>query len=220
MPTRINVLFTIESRMFPPIASIRKRRVMLGKTQAQFASLCGVSQSMIAKVERGMVDPSYGTAARIFETLERLEKKVAEQVTPELVAKDLMVSDVVSVRPSDAVEKAAEIMLEKNFSQMPVIGAKGNIVGSVTERLLVSYEDVAGKKISEIMSELFPMVAPNTKISTVRNLLLDEPAVLVVSHKGKAIGIITKYDLIRKASDVLKRLDDLGFITIERLPTS
>jgi len=56
------------------IASILGRfqkRKELGLTQSKLAASAGVSQSIIAKIEAGSVDPSYSVVQRLFSALER-----------------------------------------------------------------------------------------------------------------------------------------------------
>ena len=45
--------------MFPNISEIKKRRKKLEITQTQLAVHANVSQSMIAKIESNMIEPSY-----------------------------------------------------------------------------------------------------------------------------------------------------------------
>lgn len=58
-------------RMLPSLDEIAKRRKLLGLTQKQLAKIAGVSQSFIAKIESGKIDPSYSKAKAIFDTLEK-----------------------------------------------------------------------------------------------------------------------------------------------------
>jgi len=177
--------------------TIKKRRLAIDKTQKEFASLCGVSQSLIAKIEGGRVDPSYSIAVRIFETLDRLEEKESDKWAVPRTAKDVMVAKVISVKPEDKLARAKTLMLEGNFSQLPVIDKGGVMVGSVTDRLLITYDDMNGDgKVEQLMDKPFPIINKDTRLSTVRSILVDEPAVLVYD-KNHLLGIITKYDLLK-----------------------
>jgi len=46
---------------------LKKIRVQLGITQSELAKAAGVSQSLIAKLESGLVDPSFSTMKSISE---------------------------------------------------------------------------------------------------------------------------------------------------------
>ena len=183
----------------PTLTSIRKRRGALGKTQKQLADLSGLSQSVIAKVEQGRVDPSYTTASRILETLERLEsEEFSGYEHLSLTVKNVMTPSVISVSPSDSVAKAQSILTDSksSISQVPVIDKDKRVVGSLTEAQVLPISKTDRRLVREIMVEPFPMVSQNTSISTVRNILLGEPAVLVSDGKSGIAGIVTKYDLI------------------------
>ena len=62
---------------------LKKIRVQLGITQSELARAAGVSQSLIAKLESGLVDPSFSTMKAISEALRsqiRIEGKKASEV--------------------------------------------------------------------------------------------------------------------------------------------
>ena len=184
----------------PNLASIKKRRIILGKTQNQLAKLCGLSQSVIAKIEHGAVDPAYTTASRIFETLERLEsKETSDDSLLNLTAKDVMTNKIISVKLTDNVAKAQQHFTDtsSNISQLPVLDEDGKSVGSLTEAQVLTLQGSDKTLVRDVMLDPFTIVSPNTSLSTVRNILLDEPAVLVSDARSGTIGgIITKYDLI------------------------
>jgi len=77
--------------MLPSLEEIPRKRRELGLTQSKLAILAGVSQSIIAKIESGSVDPSYSVVARILAALERTETPTALKVS------QLMSRPVVSV---------------------------------------------------------------------------------------------------------------------------
>ena len=56
------------------LETIALRRRALGLTQSQLAGLSGVSQSYIAKLEAGKIEPSYSKVQAIFEALFELEQ--------------------------------------------------------------------------------------------------------------------------------------------------
>ena len=61
--------------MLPQLEEIEKRRKILGLSQKELAKMVGVSQSMIAKIETGRINPSYTKTKDIFDLFESLEKK-------------------------------------------------------------------------------------------------------------------------------------------------
>lgn len=187
--------------MFPPISESKRRRKRLGISQVRLAELSGVSQDTISRVENGRIkDPSYTTIKKLFESIETALASSQESDNYELTAEAIMSCTIVSVRPSDYADRAWDLMKSNNFSQLPVIDATGKVVGGVSETELtrIGSAGLASKtKVEDLISDAFPIVGKTKKISKLRSILLEgnEPAVIVM-EKGRAIGIVTKSDLI------------------------
>jgi predicted transcriptional regulator len=181
--------------MLPALEIIPDRRRKLGLTQNQLADLAGVSQSYIAKLEAGKIEPSYLKVKAILEALDRLERK------REVSANEIMNKSVDSIKINTTVHEAIELMRRHGYSQLPVIQEK-RPVGSISERMLLDHilynEEETNPRyvpVSEIMEESFPQVAEDAPISLLSNLLKYYPAILV-QKKGDIVGIITKADLL------------------------
>ena len=174
------------------IQNIKKMRMALGLTQHQFAKNAGVSQSLIAKIEAGRVDPTYSKVKQIEEALQLLSAK------KELSLEEIMTKKIITVKPAEKATEVIKIMNNKNISQIPVVEGD-NVIGLVSESSAL--ENAERLKISgakEIMDEAPPIVPINTSLSVVSNLLKYYSLVLV-KKKGVLVGVITKSDLLRKA---------------------
>lgn len=182
--------------MLPALTDISKRRRQLDLKQAELAKMAGVSQSLIAKLEAGKIDSSYTKVKTIFETLERLEAKT------KLQAGKMFQTEVVSVQRNEPVAKVVELMKTYGYSQLPVFEGKQS-VGSISEKAILR-QILAGKDLAqisqiatgEIMEEAFPQVGDDAPLTLISNLLQVYSAVLI-SRKGRVVGIITKADLLR-----------------------
>jgi predicted transcriptional regulator len=88
-------------------------------------------------------------------------------------------------------------MRKKGISQMPVINGK-DIVGLLTEKEVVmnAGKDMKKIKVADIMQDMPPKISKFTSIDTVKELLLEFSAVIVMDA-GKAVGIITKSNLLK-----------------------
>ncbi len=173
------------------IADFKQARKRLGLTQSELASRAGVSQSLIAKVEAGRLDPTYTNARRIIEVLESLSHK------KEAKAADIMTRKIVSVSPDEGISEAIEKMRKFKISQLPVVH-EGRSVGLVSEStLLQALLDKKGRKIRNIMEDSPPVVSENTALSAVSDLLKFFPVVLI-SKDGELVGLITKSDILEK----------------------
>ena len=182
--------------MLPFLEEVAKKRRMLGLTQKQLAKLAGVSQSLIAKLESKKIDPSYTKVKAIFGVLERLETKTEVHVG------EVLHDEVVAVQKSDPVSKAVRLMSDHGYSQLPVFDGK-HAVGSISEKTMLGQVS-AGKDLAQvsklpvgdIMEEAFPQVGEDAPLPLISSLLQVYPAVLI-STKGKVVGIVTKADLLK-----------------------
>ena len=90
--------------MLPQIEEIKRKRKVLNITQFKLAKLVGVSQSLIAKLESGKLDPSYSNAKKIFLALEKMETSDSKKV------KNVMTNKILKVEISDTVKTAINSM--------------------------------------------------------------------------------------------------------------
>ena len=182
---------------FPPTSEIRKRRKMLDITQSELAAVSGVSQSTITKIEKGRISASYETVVKLFEALDAMAEN-----NHEVHVMDIASKDVVSVQDTCSVHEATDLLRSTGFSQIPVF--KGDSpVGSISERSIfrhirddLSLEELSKRPVSEIMEDSFPTVPETACIDTVSSMLNSSDAVLV-TRKGRIVGMITNADLLK-----------------------
>ncbi len=175
--------------MHQSLGEIKTLRKKHGLTQGVLASQSGVSQSMVAKIEAGKVDPSYTTALRIFEVLDRLTHS-AEKKAKELARKKLIMC-----HPQDEIRQVIDQMKKHGISQLPVM-EHDHVVGMVSESVILSgLLDKHVRTVREIMLEPPPIVGLETPSSVVYALLKHFPMVLV-GEGGKIVGVITKSDVL------------------------
>lgn len=174
------------------IQNLKKMRMTLGLTQHQFAKQAGVSQSLIAKIESGRVDPTYSKVKQIEESLRLLSAK------QELPLEEIMTQKIITAKPSEKAAEVIKIMNSKNISQVPIVDGD-NVIGLVSEASALEHaEKLKSCTVSEIMEEVPPIVPLTTNLSVVSNLLKFSSIVLI-KKKGKLAGIVTKADLLRRA---------------------
>ncbi|MDH5816105.1 MAG: CBS domain-containing protein [Candidatus Nezhaarchaeota archaeon] len=190
----------------PTPEDIRRMRIMAGLTQKELAERAGVSQSLIARIESGTVDPRLSTLRKILRAL--------LPSMGDLRAEQVMHKPVIWVDADEPVRNVVELMERYGISQIPVL-EKGNVVGTIHESTLLRYflktknpSLLFSKRAREVMDEVLPMVSPSTPISDVLALLGGEkPAILVVDG-GKLVGIITKIDIISAIKPRSRSLHD------------
>lgn len=182
--------------MLPSGQEFRYLRKRAGLTQSEVAEAAGLSQSLIARIERGGIDTRISTAERILKVIKRTEGVRSKS----LELKDYMVSPVIYCKSDDPLSRVVAKMEENGISQMPVM-EEGVAVGSVTDTQLVQIlakrgARVARKRIRDVMQKPFPQLDIDSPIDKAINLLGKNPAVLV-TRGGHIAGVVTKADVLK-----------------------
>jgi predicted transcriptional regulator len=183
--------------VLPPLDEIPKKRKAIGLTQSKLAELAGVSQSIIAKIESGTVDPSYSIAKRLMEALEKESIQVSRPRVSEIMSKP-----VITISKTQLVRDAVDVMRKRGYSQLPVFDAS-RCVGSISEKTILDraargepLEALLNNRVRDIMDSPLPMVNDDTPLEMVLGLLQGNYGVLVT--KGEStIGILTKSDILK-----------------------
>ncbi len=184
--------------ILPTPEELRRLRIRAGLTQKELAKRAGVSQSLIARIERGDVNPRLSTLKRILVVLEEATSSMED-------AKSIMHSPVITLYEDEPIAKAVELMEKYGISQIPVLDRGNRVIGVVTESSILkkiaatnfNSEIILRGKVREVLEPPLPMVAPNAKVDSIIPLLMEYPAVLVID-RGNIVGIITKIDLIKR----------------------
>lgn len=183
----------------PTSKDLKSYRKKCGLTQQELAQKASVSQSLIARIEAGTVDPRLSTVRKILDVLNQVQQK-------ELKALDVAITNIVTVKETDSIDKASKLMFARGFSQLPVINEHDHVVGAVKEKtitmnLIQKGMDLLSRPIKEILvkDDALPLLPATASLKSVESLLTQygHSAVLLVDS-GKIAGIITKADVIKK----------------------
>ena len=108
-------------------------------------------------------------------------------------------------RTTQKVGDAIEHLQQYGISQMPVSeAAQGtelvSLVGSITERGLLdrAYRDpaVVDRTVGEVMGRPLPQIDERSSLDEAFALLAGDAGALLATRSGKALGVITKLDLL------------------------
>jgi predicted transcriptional regulator len=180
------------------LSEIKNLRKKASLTQQQLAKLADVSQSLIAKLESGRLDPSYNRVKKIFDALEA----VGRQAEPR--ARDFMTKNIICVNAEELAIKAAAVMKKTGISQLPVLtneAISGMITESTVLNCITSGKNLAKILVKDVMEPAPPTIPQDTPIKTASMLLQNSPLVIVMG-KSRPIGLITKASLL----DAVNRL--------------
>ncbi len=182
--------------MHHELSDIKRLRKQQGLTQQELAKLSGVSQSLIAKIEAGMLDPTFTRAKKIFDVLENIS---AEK---EAKAEDIMVTKIFKLQKDQILKNAIKKMKEYGISQLPVLDGDA-VVGMVSEGEIINQVleggDPSRMKVSDVMQESPPVVSARTPLHLLMDLLRFS-SLIVIADSGKIKGVVTKADIIKAIS--------------------
>lgn len=176
----------------PELSEVKQLRKRAGLTQQQLAQAAGVSQSLIAKIEAGHVDPSFSVGKRILAALKSCEQE------QEPTAKELMQTHVVQCKKEEPLARVIARMKKHGISAVPVVEDK-RVVGLVSERGIIEQlgSITATTRVAEVMSDAPPIIPVQTPRSVLASLL-QHFGLLIVGERGTCRGVVTKADLLGK----------------------
>jgi predicted transcriptional regulator len=180
----------------PTPDELRALRKRANLTQKVLAKKAGISQSLIARIEAGDVDPRVSTLIKILKVLNDIsEIKIS--------LKNVMHQPVITVDADETIGKAVDLMWKHGISQLPVM-KDDRVVGSIKDDIILkkikdeNIKELLKLSISNLLEESFPIVSIETDLDKVSRLLSSGSAAVLVSEHGRMMGIITKIDLIAK----------------------
>jgi cystathionine beta-synthase len=117
------------------------------------------------------------------------------------------VPPLVAVRPHDKVRDAIALLHEHRVSQLPVVSAHDQhaVVGSLGERGLLAHAvrdaQMLNAEVLDVMEPPFPAVAAEDSANDAVQLLSGERQALLVTTDGRAVGIVTRADLLEAIAE-------------------
>ena len=145
-------------------------------------------------------------------------------------AVDVMTVDPVSISPDESIVEAIRVMLQREFSGLPVVDGTGSLVGIVTEgdllrrtetgtqrkrprwiefligsgRLANEYVHASGRKVRDVMTYEVHTVTEDVPLDEIVQLMERyQIKLLPVVRDGKLVGIVTRVNLLRALASVV-----------------
>ncbi|MDE1859497.1 MAG: CBS domain-containing protein, partial [Candidatus Micrarchaeota archaeon] len=114
---------------------------------------------------------------------------------------EIMHRHIVFIRPENSVADAISVFTDYDFQQLPVLDSERRVVGTIYQKDLLSIAtqspDLVKKRpVGSVMKAPLPQIDKNTEIMKIKPILENWDAI-IVTENGKAIGIVTIYDILK-----------------------
>jgi CBS domain-containing protein len=136
-----------------------------------------------------------------------------------MLARDVMSSPVIALRPEVPAHVAAALLVSHGFSGAPVVDALGRVVGIATEADLVRGRIVpdgwvvaeqAEPTVADVMTPAPIALQPDADLADVVALMLDERIRLVpIVSDGALVGVVSRHDALRVVANRELTSDDV-----------
>jgi cystathionine beta-synthase len=124
------------------------------------------------------------------------------------------IPDMVTVRDTDSIQRAIDLMQEYQIDQLPVVTENGQNVGSINDiiTMQVVYErkDPATVVVNKLMGKPFPQFDRDAEIEVVYKAFRLGTAMVVVTEENRAVGVLTKFDMMAYMRDAITSREGAG----------
>lgn len=149
----------------------------------------------------------------------------------ELKVREIMQTEVVTVRPEATVGELADILAKNKISGVPVVDDQGGVLGMVSEADIIlqdadlhfpyyiqflesviylqsvrkfeeRFRKAFGSKVTEVMSEEVVAISPDASVREAATIMADRNINrLPVTEGGRLVGIVTRGDIVRAIAE-------------------
>ncbi len=148
-------------------------------------------------------------------------KHIKSAIGFELLVKDVMTRDVISISKYEPVMKVADILNEKNISGLPVVDNDSRVIGIITQADILSMIGVSrehtfkdllkhmlgetlperriGDHVGDIMTSPALTIKPDANIAEAVRIMTEKRIrrLTVANENNVLIGIITRADILK-----------------------
>lgn len=116
--------------------------------------------------------------------------------------KTIMTKNVVTVKSDTPIDRALELLIEKNITGLPVVNDDRTLIGIISEKdmlkLLPSQEDESAAIVADFMTKEITCFDQDEDLIAICECLVNNNfrRVPIVSN-GKLVGIISRRDIIK-----------------------
>ncbi|RLF35776.1 MAG: CBS domain-containing protein, partial [Thermoplasmata archaeon] len=143
-----------------------------------------------------------------------VEKAVAVEAKPPLVAHDIASRTIYAVASSDDITRAVNLMIRHKVNHLLVLNDKGELEGVLSKRCIIKALGLKGpvwrrrayepRFIEQVMARELPTVKANASLEEIAATMLFHDSDYVLVEDDGIRSMVTKDDLIKAYADVYK----------------
>ncbi|MDL2259413.1 CBS domain-containing protein [Deltaproteobacteria bacterium OttesenSCG-928-K17] len=181
---------------------------MDNKVQLVIRSRLGtVNAALIAREFGGGGHPSAAAASikdmSLTQAKKRLDEILMETLGTFYRAKNLMIYPPITIGEQQTLHEAREVLIKFSINVLLVVDREDKVIGFISEHNVTKalYHGLLDYPVSAFMNSEFKAVGPEADFNEIKNIIVDhKQRVLPVVEKGKAVGVITRTDLLQVLS--------------------
>jgi len=147
---------------------------------------------------------------------------------PHIAVSEVMQRDVVTVRPETLVKEVVELLVDRDFTAVPVVNEAGRVVGMISDRDLLTrggtqvaidlqratdpafvrelHEALEGsaRQVADLMTRDVVTITPDTSLGAAANLMVARhlKRLPVIDAEGRLAGILGRLDVLNTLAAV------------------
>jgi len=130
-----------------------------------------------------------------------------------MLISDLMTTALVTASPDDLVDSSLYDMKMARIRHLPVIDARGRLVGIVSDRdvlLSLGATESSNVYLRDIMSRDLETITENTNAADALAVMLEKRigSLPVIGEEGQLLGVVTETDFLQVAYSLLSDSSD------------
>lgn len=128
-----------------------------------------------------------------------------EEPSEVLFVREIMTKQVVTTPPTTAIGEIAHLFSDHRYRHIPVVSAKGGLIGLVSDRDILRYQAKSSSRerdkepVSSIMVSEVLVGTADTLIRDVARTMIEERigSLPIVGDRNAVVGIVTRSDIVR-----------------------
>ncbi len=131
-----------------------------------------------------------------------------------LLARDIMVRNIIALRPEQEVCDAIGILLKNHITGAPVVDQQGRYLGLFSEKSSLSallgmeYENIPSTEVRNFIDAASPVLSEEADLLSIADIFLNEPyrRLPVIRNADELVGLVCRYDVLKAFhSDIVNR---------------